>query len=71
MHILGFSYAIFDQFEGGINNVIKDGTETRTNKVKKFTITSKVISYAKKYFNCDTITGVELEDSVMMYMVNV
>ena len=70
-HILGFSYAIFDQFEGVINNVIKDGTETRINKAKKFTITSKVISYTKKYFNCDTITGVELEDLVMMYMVNV
>ena len=61
-HILGFRYDLFNKFQGGINNVIKTETESRTNIEKKFIITPKVISYAKKYFNCDSITGVELED---------
>ena len=61
-HILGFRFDLFNNFPGGINNVIKTETENRTNEEKKFIITPKVISYAKQYFNCDSITGVELEN---------
>ena len=61
-HILGFLYELFDNFPGGITNVIKTENEIRTNKEKKFIKTPKVIEYAKKYFNCNSITGVELED---------
>ena len=61
-HILGFLYTLFNDFPIGISNVIKIENETRTNQEKKFIITPKVVSYAKKYFNCDSITGVELEN---------
>ena len=61
-HILGFLYTLFNAFPIGISNVIKIENETRTNQEKKFIITPKVVSYAKKYFNCDSITGVELEN---------
>jgi leishmanolysin-like peptidase len=43
--------------------VIKTDRETRTNETKKFVISPKVVEYAKKYFNCSTVSGVELEDS--------
>ena len=62
-HILGFLYSMFDKFPGGISKVIKTENETRTNEEKKFIITPNVVAYAKKYFNCDSITGVELENS--------
>ena len=61
-HILGFIYEIFDKFQIGLSNVIKTDIEPRTYKTKKFIISPKVVEYAKKYFNCPNITGVELED---------
>jgi hypothetical protein len=61
-HILGFTYDMFKNFPSGLAGVIKTERETRTNVMKNFVITPKVVAYAKKYFNCDTITGVELED---------
>ena len=61
-HILGFTYEMFEKFPGSINKVIKTETEKRTNFEKKFVITTGVVDFAKKYFNCDSITGVELED---------
>ena len=61
-HILGFMYDLFDKFTIGFSNVIKTDIETRTNKIKKFIISPKVVAYAKKYFNCENMTGVELED---------
>ena len=62
-HILGFMYDVFDRFDIGFSNVIKTDRETRTNETKKFVISPKVVEYAKKYFNCSTVSGVELEDS--------
>ena len=64
-HILGFMYELFDKFEIGIDNVVKTDIEQRTGSshIKKFIISPKVVDYAKKYFNCSNITGVELEDS--------
>ena len=64
-HILGFLDSVFNNFPGGKSKVIKIENETRTNpqnnSPKNFIITPKVVSYAKKYFNCSNITGVELE----------
>ena len=67
-HILGFMYELFDKYEIGFSNVIKTDMEIRTiqgkeRKEKKYIISPRVVSYAKKYFNCENITGVELEDS--------
>ena len=61
-HILGFHYDLFQYFPGGLEKTIKTEKEKRTNKNKKFIITSKVVDFAKKYFNCDEIDGVELEN---------
>ena len=61
-HILGFMYDLFDKYTIGFSDVIKTDNETRTNQTKKFIISPKVVAYAKKYFNCENITGVELED---------
>ena len=61
-HILGFLDSLFNDFPGGKSQVIKTANEERTNYSKNFVITPKVVSYAKMYFNCNDITGVELED---------
>ena len=65
-HILGFTYEMFDKFPGGLNNVIKTETDVRIENFevieKKFIITTGVVNFAKQYFNCDSITGVELEN---------
>ena len=61
-HILGFHYDLFQYFPGGLQNTIKTKKEKRTNKEKKFITTPKVVNFAKKYYNCDKIDGVELED---------
>ena len=60
-HILGFLIKLFKFYPGGENNTIKYEKEPRTNMQKGFIITPKVLSFAKKYFNCSLITGVELE----------
>ena len=61
-HILGFTYGMFSNFPGGLDGVVRRETESRTHTNKAFIITPKVVEYAKKYFNCDSITGVELEE---------
>ena len=61
-HILGFHYDLFQYFPGGLQNTIKTKKEKRTNKEKKFITTPKVVNFAKKYYNCNQIDGVELED---------
>ena len=62
-HILGFSYNLFSSFPGKLANTILIEKETRTNKEKYKIKTPKVLAFAKKYFNCDKITGVELENN--------
>ena len=62
-HILGFLVSLFKYYPGGEEKTIKYENEKRTNVQKGFIITSKVVSYAKKYFNCNLISGVELERS--------
>ena len=61
-HILGFHYNLFQYFPGGLDKTIQAKTEKRTQKEKKFIITPKVVNFAKKYYNCQEIDGVELED---------
>ena len=61
-HILGFHYDLFQYFPGGLEKTIKTENEVRRNIQKKFITTPKVLEFAKKYFNCKEITGVELEN---------
>ena len=60
-HILGFLISLFKYYPGGEAKTIKFAEESRTKVEKGFIITPNVISIAKKYFNCESITGVELE----------
>ena len=61
-HILGFHYNLFQYYPGGLEKTIKTEKEKRTKKNKDFIITPKVVDFAKKYFNCNEIDGVELEN---------
>ena len=61
-HILGFSYNLFSSFPGQLSSTIIIEKEIRTNKEKYKIKTPKVLEFAKKYFGCDKITGVELEN---------
>ena len=57
-HILGFLYSYF---ESTYKNIFK---KTDENGVVRYYINSpKVLEVAKKYFNCSSIEGVELEES--------
>ena len=60
-HILGFLVSLFKLFPGGEINTIKYIEENRTKVLKGLIITPRVVSYAKKYFNCSSIIGIELE----------
>ena len=61
-HILGFHYDLFKYYPGGLDKTIKTEKEERTKLEKKFIKTKTVVEFAKKYFNCNTIDGVELEN---------
>ena len=61
-HILGFHYELFKYYPGGLEKTIKTEKEERTKIEKKFIITPKVVNFAKKYFNCNELNGVELEN---------
>ena len=61
-HILGFYYNLFQYFPGGLEKTIKTEKEERTNIEKKFIITPKVVGFSRKYFNCNELNGVELEN---------
>ena len=59
-HALGFLYTMFPYYPGG-----EDGTfasKPIRGVYRKVIITPTVMKVAKKYFNCSTIQGVELED---------
>ena len=60
-HILGFLISLFKLYPGGEANTIIYEQEQRTKVNKGFIITPKVVSFGKKYFNCDSLRGVELE----------
>jgi leishmanolysin len=75
IHVLGFSPTHFPNFVDdtgkprGASNVVQQFTRsytgstgvTNTITISKL-ITPKVVAYAKSFFNCPTITGVELEE---------
>ena len=62
-HILGFLYETFNYYPGGINNVILTiNSDKRSNVKRSYIITPKVVELGKKYYNCENITGIELED---------
>ena len=56
-HILGFSNSYFKDF-----NFLFDKTD-EFNVVRYYIKSPKVLEVAKKYFDCQDIDGVELEES--------
>ena len=60
-HILGFDNQIIKEY---LSNKIQIFTKIDQDGItRKYLKSTKVIETAKKYFNCDDIDGVELEDS--------
>jgi hypothetical protein len=59
-HALGFLGGMFQYYPGGLENTIKNKKIRGIERT--IMITPKVVEHAKKYFNCDSIEGVELED---------
>ena len=63
IHILGFSYESFEYFPNGKDSTYYIETEDPTINLKRAYIkTPKVLSFAKKYFNCNNIQGIPLEN---------
>ena len=60
-HILGFLYDSFQFFPGGLNNTVKRQVDSRGIN-RMYIITPTVVDLAKKYYNCEDIIGLELED---------
>ena len=60
-HILGFLYDSFQYFKGGLEGTIKKQKDSRGIN-RTYIITPTVIDLAKKYYNCNNITGIELEN---------
>ena len=58
---LAFSYDSFNFFPGGKENTYVTGKDI-FDLDRNYIITPKVMSFAKKYFDCDSITGVPLEN---------
>ena len=59
-HVLGFLENMFELFPQGIENILM--TQVIRGKTRTLIKTPKVVERAKKYFNCDSIEGLELED---------
>ena len=60
IHALGFLKSMFDYFPQGSKGTYT--TEIIRNVNKTIIITPNVVEMAKKYFNCTSLKGVELED---------
>ena len=59
-HALGFLYSMFQYFPNGLEGTI---TTAEIRRISRTLIkTPKVLEIAKKYFNCSSIIGIELED---------
>lgn len=58
-HVLGFSQNQFSEsiFDGKIEEIT-----TPDNTKKKAFVFNSILSYAKEYFGCSSLTGVEIED---------
>ena len=61
-HILGFSITLFEYFPKGLSNTLLYKKDTRIGLNRTYIKTPKLIEVAKKYFNCDRIDGIELEN---------
>ena len=65
-HILGFyneTFLNFKDVNGDISKIlIKTDSDKRSKVPRTYIHSQKVIETAKKYFNCDNIIGVDLED---------
>ena len=61
-HILGFTKSILQRKGIFIEKTIKDRING-VDRLKKFITGDKVINMAKKYFNCSSIDGVEIDDT--------
>ena len=61
-HILGFTYDLFYFFPGGLNNTVFRKKDKRIGLIRTYIKTPKLIETAKKYFKCDSIDGIELEN---------
>jgi hypothetical protein len=59
-HALGFLEDMFQYYPGGYSKTI--GSKEIRGTIRPIMITPKVLEHAKKYFNCNNIDGVELED---------
>ena len=65
-HILGFykeSYINFASSNGDLNNILTTvAMDVRSSVPRSYIHSPKVMEYAKKYYNCQNLLGVELED---------
>ena len=59
-HAFGFLNDAFAYFPGGREQTLFN--KTINNNVRYYIKTKKVVEVGKKYFGCDTLTGVEVED---------
>ena len=65
-HVLGFSSGLYEYYidAKGVTKKITDTVITNgEGKYKHQIVAPKVVEYAKKFFNCDTLKGVPLEDN--------
>ena len=61
-HILGFASSLFYYFPGRLNQTIFFREDKRLGLNRTYLKTKKLVETAKKYFNCDKIDGIELEN---------
>jgi leishmanolysin len=64
LHVLGFDEQLLDYYPAGASNTYKVEqihTQVGTSSVIKI-ILPNVVSYAKKFYNCDSISGVYFEN---------
>ena len=59
-HVLGFLESMFPYFPQGIENILMQKELRGLNRT--LIKTPKVVETARKYFNCDRLEGLELED---------
>ena len=59
-HALGFLGTMFPYYPNGYSGTV--ASHYIRGKQRNLIITPKVVEFAKKYFNCQNIVGVELED---------
>jgi hypothetical protein len=59
-HVLGFLESMFHYFPQGIDNILTYKMIRGANRA--LIKTPKVVERAKKYFNCESLEGLELED---------